>query len=579
MIDIEQSVTDKYPGFAATPSLIKTPTLQVLKKLIHEQEINAFLREHGDHTSFEFIDRIFEYFNFSYSTTNQSRKNIPAQGRVVIIANHPIGSLDGLALLRQISEVRRDVKVVANDMLNTFEPLQNLFLSLDNMKGSGTRKSYKSIMQALHDEQAVIIFPAGEVSRVSPTGIKDGIWRAGFLHFARKSRAPILPIFIEAKNSLLFYSASMLFKPLGTALLAREMFNKHSTEIRFRIGELIPSNAIDNAQDARNLSDKALVRRLKKHLYKLGKHRSVIFVTEKTIAHPEDRRDLKAEINTTASLGETRDQMKIILAEHRDDSALMREIGRTRELSFRLVGEGTGLNRDLDKFDYYYKHLVLWDEERLDLAGSYRLGEAKNIIKNYGIKGMYTSELFDYQPGMKPYWYQAVELGRSFVGPNYRGKASLDYLWQGIGAFINYKAQQGEPVRYLLGPVSMSAEYPHELKEMLVYYYRKYYKCHENLASAKRPFMIDRVAEKKLAREYFHHDRDTGFSYLQEQFTNAGFKLPVLYKQYASLFEPGGYRLLNFSVDPDFGYCIDGLFLADLALLKQKKRQRYLGQR
>ena len=78
MIDIEQSVTDKFPGFAATPSLIKTPTLQVLRKLIHEQEINAFLKEHGDYTSFEFIDRIFDYFNFSYSTSNRSRNNIPA---------------------------------------------------------------------------------------------------------------------------------------------------------------------------------------------------------------------------------------------------------------------------------------------------------------------------------------------------------------------------------------------------------------------------------------------------------------------------------------------------------------------
>ena len=576
MIDIEQSVTDKFPGFAATPSLIKTPALQVLRKLIHEQEINAFLKEHGDYTSFEFIDRIFDYFNFSYSTSNRSRNNIPAQGRVVIIANHPIGSLDGLALLRQISEVRRDVKVVANDMLNTFDALQNLFLPLDNMKGGGTRKSYKSIMQSLSDEQAVIIFPAGEVSRVSPTGIKDGKWRAGFLHFARKSRAPILPIFIEAKNSLLFYSASMLFKPLGTALLAREMFNKHSAEIRFRIGELIPEHAIDSAQDARNLSDKALVRRLKKHLYKLAKHRPEIFVTEKTIAHPEDRRDLKADLKSAAKLGATRDNMQILLAEHHDDSALMREIGRARELSFRLVGEGTGLNRDLDRFDYYYKHLILWDEERLDIAGSYRLGVARDIIHKIGVKGMYTAELFNFKPGMNKYWDQAVELGRSFVGPSYWGKASLDYLWQGIGAFINYKAQQGEPVRYLIGPVSISADYPHELKEMLVFYYRKYYSSHEQLASAKRPFVIGRVREKKLARAFFEHDRDSGFAYLQEQFSNAGFKLPVLYKQYASLYEPGGYQLLNFSVDPDFGYCIDGLFLADLTKLKPKKRERYL---
>ena len=111
---------------------------------------------------------------------------------------------------------------------------------------------------------------------------------------------------------------------------------------------------------------------------------------------------------------------------------------------------------------------------------------------------------------------------------------------------------------------------------MLVFYYRKYYSSHEQLASAKRPFIIGRVREKKLARAFFEYERDGGFTYLQEQFSNAGFKLPVLYKQYASLYEPGGYQLLNFSVDPDFGFCIDGLFLADLNKLKPKKRERYL---
>src|SRR5690606_28763500 len=120
--------------------------------------------------------------------------------------------------------------------------------------------------QSLNDDQAVIIFPAGEVSRATPKGIRDGKWQAGFLHFARKTQAPILPIFISAKNSLLFYSASILFKPLSTALLAHEMFNKKSAEIKFRIGEMIPPQALESNQ----LMDKALIKRLKKHLYKIG---------------------------------------------------------------------------------------------------------------------------------------------------------------------------------------------------------------------------------------------------------------------------------------------------------------------
>lgn len=573
MIDIEQSVTNKFPGFATKPPIIKKPTLQVLRKLTHEHEINRFLEDHQGTTSFEFIDQIFDYFSFSYSTSSRSRENIPASGRVIIIANHPIGSLDGLALLRQVSQVRRDVKIVANDMLSAFEPLHSLLLPLDNMTGGSARKSYKAIKAALEQEQAIIIFPAGEVSRASATGIKDGRWQSGFLHFARKTRAPILPIFVEAKNSLLFYSASMLFKPLGTALLAREMFNKQAAEIHFKIGQLIPASAIDSARDAKNLSDKALVKRIKKHLYKLRKHSAEIFVTEKTIAHPEDRKCLKTELKSAQKLGETRDHNHILLAEHIEDSSVMREIGRLRELTFRLVGEGTGLKRDLDKFDHYYQHLILWDEDRLDIAGSYRIGDARKIVRDTGPDGLYTSELFDYQPAMNRYWPNALELGRSFVSPSYWGKASLDYLWQGIGAFLRHNPD----IRYMIGPVSMSADYPKDLKDMLVFYYRKYYCASRELAHAKRPYYIDADREVVLEQLFFQQDRSAGFSLLQKHFQQASCKLPVLYKQYAALFEEGGFQLLDFSVDPEFGDCIDGLFIADATKMKTKKFERYIG--
>lgn len=260
MLDIEESVVSKFPGFASQTPLIRNSTLSILRKLTREQEINNFLRENQGITGIDFIDRIFDYFNFSYSISQRERDNIPAQGKLVIIANHPIGSLDGLALLRLVSEVRSDVKIIANDMLMAFEPLHPLLLPLDNMTRSAYKQSYKNILQALEDEQAIIIFPAGEVSRASPQGIRDGKWQAGFLHFARKAKAPILPIFVSAKNSLLFYSASMIFKPLATALLAHEMFNKKSAEIKFRVGEVIPHAALESNQ----LADKPLVKRLKK---------------------------------------------------------------------------------------------------------------------------------------------------------------------------------------------------------------------------------------------------------------------------------------------------------------------------
>lgn len=580
MLNIEQSITNKFPGFTQQTPLVRNSTLSILRKLTHEREINAFLHEHQGNRGIDFIDRIFDYFNFTYNVSQRERNNIPAQGRVIIIANHPIGSLDGLALVRLVSEVRKDVKIIANDMLMALEPLHDLLLPLDNMTRTAYKQSYKNILQSLNDDQAVIIFPAGEVSRATPKGIRDGKWQAGFLHFARKTQAPILPIFISAKNSLLFYSASILFKPLSTALLAHEMFNKKSAEIKFRVGEMIPPQALESNQ----LMDKALIKRLKKHLYKIGTGKAAKnnqpppFITEKTIAHPEDRANLRKELKSAQLLGKTRDNHSIFLCDYKAHPIVLREVGRLREYTFRLVGEGTGSRRDLDKYDHYYRHLVLWDEDKLSIAGAYRLGEAYKLVQKKGVEALYTKELFEFHPELSPYLEQGLELGRSFVHPDYWGKASLDYLWQGLGAYLKHTPE----VRYVFGPVSMSAHYPKPLRDLLVFYFERYYQKYsrtrgETLADGKHPHYIDEETLQGFHERFANIDAAQGFAVVQTAFSDAGCKIPVLFKQYAALYEEGGYHLLAFSVDSEFGNCVDGLFIGDLTFMKTTKRERYLG--
>ncbi len=568
MINIEQAVCDKFPAFSHQPEAIKRSTFSLLRKLTHEQEINQFLAENEGLDPVTFIESVFDYFNFSYTVPHRDKANIPAQGRVVIIANHPIGSLDGLAILRMLLEVRQDVKILANDMLMNFDALHPLLIPLDNLGGGGALKSFRSAVKELENDRAVIIFPAGEVSRARPSGVRDTRWRPGFLKMARRAQAPLLPVRIKAKNSLLFYSASMLFKPLGTALLAQEMFNKKSATIHFRIGETIPVEALSSE----HLNDKALLKRLKKHLYKIGGKKRPLFVTEKTVAHPEDRLQLLEETRPMKVLGETRDGNRILLTGYRDSPAMMRELGRLRETTFRKVGEGTGAKRDLDRFDRDYQHLLLWDHDAMVLAGAYRIGDISQLLKTRGEQGLYTQSLFDFQPGFRPFLEQGLELGRSFVNPDYWGKASLDYLWQGIGAYLNHHPT----ARYMVGPVTVSAAFSKPLIDHLVYYYQRFYTCPQALASAKQPYFIEPERRCALEVEYHGVDRDEGFRYLQKVFQSQGEKVPVLFKQYAALFEEGGFQLLAFSIDPDFGDCIDGLFLADLTRLKPAKRKRYL---
>jgi putative hemolysin len=562
MIDTEQAVNSRFPAFAQQSELIRKPALSFLRKLTHEQEVNRFLDNHKELGAIDFIDHVFDHFNITYRVSARDRQNIPAQGKILIVANHPIGSMDGLAILRLVTEVRRDVRIVADDYLSNIDNVSSFVIPSKHLS-----ESAQQVKEALTQEQAVILFPANRLSKSRP-GKKDSRWKPSFLNFARTSQAPILPIFIQAKDSLLSHSAQLLLKPIADLLATRKMYNKRQSLIEFRVGEAIDYNALYDTQ----LNDRSLIRRLRKHLYKLKSNRKPQFETVKTIAHPEDRSDLKSELKESLLLGETRDLNSIFLA-HYNQQSIMREIGRLREFTFRKVGEGTGSRRDLDSYDCDYDHLVLWNHDKLEVAGAYRIGHTKNIIESKGNQGLYTRSLFTFEPEFENYLSQAMELGRSFVHPNYWGKNSLDYLWQGIGAYIRHNPE----IRYVFGPVSMSASYSKELAEELVYYYERYYGTQTPIAKGKMPFVTRSESKALFDQKYQSLNKDEGMKALQNAFSSQNSKMPVLFKQYASLYEEGGFKLLAFNIDPDFSDCIDGLFIADLTTLKAPKRKRYIG--
>lgn len=567
MIDVEQTLLARFPAFKEKSKIVRHSSIGVLKRLAYQESINRFISEHQHLSALEFIDAVFEYFDFSYSISAKDKANIPAEGRLVVIANHPLGTLDGLALLRLISDVRRDVVILANDLLTQIEPLGPLLIPYNNMAGGIALKACREVNRALQSDKVVVVFPAGEVSRAGAAGVKDGKWRPGFLQFARRNNAPILPVHIEAKNSLLFYSASMLFKPLGTCLLPREMFQQRSRTIAFRVGQPIASDSLSTDK----LRDKTLVKRVKKHVYKIGKNKKPIFQTLKTIAHPEPRDELQRALKQAQLLGQTRDGNRIYLVDCTADSPVMRELGRLREIAFRKVGEGTGSKRDLDAYDKHYRHLVLWDSEALQIAGAYRLAEGRDILRRFGKDGFYTHSLYEFDDDFMALLDDAVELGRSFVNPDYWGKSSLDYLWQGIGAYLSKY-----PARYLIGPVSMSAQYPKMLVDSLVYFFERYYAYPKKLAEAKMPYPFDEHALARNEALFGHANSEEALVILQEVFASFNLKMPVLFKQYLALFEEGGFQSLVFSVDPDFGDCLDGLCIADMSKIKPAKAKRYL---
>jgi len=265
MLDVDSLVLSRTPKARQLPQWILKPITYGLKKLFHQAEVNSTLERIGHLEGFDFIEAVLEYFNVSYSIPASEKLNIPPTGRVMLIANHPLGALDALSLLMLVKEVRPDVKIVANALLSHIDQLSNVLVPVDNMGGRSTKEHIKSIYNALESEQALIIFPSGEVSRVRPSGVKDTKWQRGFLRIAKKAQAPLLPVYIKARNSSLFYTVSMISKPLAALLLPHEMFTKRSSVVGFRVGEKIPFKAFSEGV----VDEKQTLQLLKKHLYRL----------------------------------------------------------------------------------------------------------------------------------------------------------------------------------------------------------------------------------------------------------------------------------------------------------------------
>lgn len=569
MFNVEQVIQQQMPGLTSKPWLYK-PVKGALSYLLHEQEFAAFSQQYPHLQGLDFVEQVLDYFNFSYSARDNEIARIPASGKVVIIANHPIGSLDGLALIKLISDIRPDVKIIANQLLMSVSALHSLLLPVNNMEGGTERGRLGEIRKHLQQEGALVLFPAGEVSRLKPNGVRDGKWHNGFLRFASSAKAPILPIYIDGRNSALFYGASMLYKPLATMLLVQEMFKQQRKNITMRIGEQIPYDSYGQLP----LPAKEQLKLFKKHLYRLAKDKAPLLRTQSTIAHPEPRSVLRAELAKCQQLGTTSDGKQIYLYHHQQSSALMREIGRLRELAFRAVGEGTGSKRDIDKYDSYYHHLILWDPLELEMVGAYRLAPSADVIANAGIEGLYTASLFHYNQAMQPYLAEGLELGRSFIQPRYWGKRSLDYLWYGIGAYLQHYPH----VRYLFGAVSLSASYPQTARDLLVYFYSLYFGATDSPAQASQPYLISPEQQQNLQLQFSGADYSADFIQLKHLLANMGLTVPTLYKQYSELCEPGGVSFLSFSTDSAFADCVDGLVLVDLQQLKPAKRGRYLTQ-
>lgn len=569
MINVERIIDQQMPKLRHRPVLRKIVS-KVLTHSLHADKLNAFISDNKAYSGYDFLERMLDWLEVRYTLVQNEIENIPTHGRVVIVANHPLGSIDGLILIHLIGQVRKDVKAVATELLCEMEPLKDFFLPVNNFSFKTASQKVGNIIQCLEKDQAVIFFPAGAVSRTRHDGIKDKAWRSGFLRIAKRAHAPILPIFVGGSNSKLFYGISMLFENLSSLMLVGEMFKNNTKQIPIRIGGLISSDELQNLR----LSNNETAQLMRKHLYGLNKNRPPIFESAKAIAHPEKRQDICHELNQHPIICRPSPGYCVYSLSYKSGSSVLREIGRLREIAFRQAGEGSGLRRDIDEYDHYYQHILLWSEQDLEIVGAYRIGHYDEIMAKYGEQAfpLYTQTLINFSDRLTPYLQQSLELGRSFIQPKYWGRRSLDYLWQGVFAYIRDHTN----ARYVFGPVSISGTLPKLAKDLLVYFYLSHHGTKPELASHKIPYHIESDSLAICEDIIQGKDYQTDYIAMKSHLDHLGCSIPTLYKKYTSLCEPGGAKFLCFGIDPEFGYCIDGLILTDLKMLKPKMRERYI---
>ncbi|WP_444943644.1 lysophospholipid acyltransferase family protein [Microbulbifer sp. ZKSA006] len=555
MIQLE-SLLQKNAWYSAAPQkTTRKLASATLKKICCEEQLQQFTRRYPHLGGLDFIRQVFADLNFRYELNPSELERIPRRGPLVIVSNHPLGSLDGLALIDMVARVRKDVRALASQLLWNITPLRSYLLPVDNFNGRTCRGDIERIYNHLGAGGVTIIFPAGEVSRLTPKGVRDGRWNSGFVRFAEKKAAPILPVQVLGRNSCWFYALSMLNKPLSTLWLIREMFKQASRSIDIRIGRPLEAEHFRRWP----LTSRAKAALWREHVYRL--HRAPAALGPELIAEAEPKTEVAQVVESCASLSAA-GALSVRLYRQKADCPVMRELARVREIAFRAVGEGSGQSRDWDAFDAHYDHLLLWDADSHQIAGAYRIAATGALAADE----IYSSTLFNYPQPPRQCLPDSAELGRSFLLPDYWGGRGLDLLWCAIGQWVLRRQ-----VRYLFGPVSMPGTFSVRAKSAIVRYFSHYFSPENPLGDARLPFMQAQSGLPELLGDTLSDMRQ-----LKQVLGEEGVKLPPLFKKYASVTVPGGTSFHAFNIDPDFCDAVDGLVVVDLSKVDKKFAKRYL---
>lgn len=555
--------------------LLKSPIVSAIMKFAKINKVNSLYDKVKDKEGQDFFDSLLTELNVKYLAFQEDLAKIPKTGPFILVANHPLGALDGIIMCKILSEIRPDFKVMGNFLLTNIKPMAPYIISVNPFQNrkevyssmSGMREALKH----LEEGKCLGIFPAGEVSNKNNefNEIQDKEWEETILKFIKKAKVPVVPMYFHAKNSKLFYNVSKLHPDLQTLMIPAEMLNKREKPIKIRIGRPVTSKVLGEYEKPKDLG-----RFLRKKVYMMKSyfedHKSVAeflkvknpnISTQKEVAEniieETPLEEILFDINNLrkkeGKLLFSNGNYEVYFTKFDEIPAMMREIGRQRELTFRAVGEGTNLPFDLDEYDKHYCHLILWDNAEQKIAGAYRMALGAEVMKNHGIKGFYTNSLFDFDQELQPFFRKVIEMGRAYITLEYQQKPlPLFLLWRGI---VHVCLRNPEH-KFLMGGVSISNRFSDFSKSLMIEFMRSHY-FDAVVAQHVHPKNDYKVHLSERDKELFFEGVDNDLNKLDKLIDDfePEMRLPVLIKKYIKQ----NAKVVAFNVDPNFNDAIDGL--------------------
>jgi putative hemolysin len=247
-IDVGAVLTSKNPTLG---KVIPSFVINYLKRIIHQDEINEILHNYADLRDADFVEAALKYFGITYNVCGQ--ENIPSSGRNIFVSNHPLGGLDGLVFINELSKHFSNIKFPVNDILTNIENLSGIFLPV-NKHGAQGREAAKVLEETYASDCQILYFPAGLCSRKKKGVIMDLKWQKSFISKAVQHKRDIIPAFFSGKNSNFFYNLANLRKFLGIKAniemlyLPDEMFSQKGKEIYLAFGKPVPWQTFDHAK-------------------------------------------------------------------------------------------------------------------------------------------------------------------------------------------------------------------------------------------------------------------------------------------------------------------------------------------